>query len=114
MDTKEYREYLNKKGDSANKVIKNSIYFDSNKLNRLSVIEYIIDTLENYNYIYCKDSIYDRVDIITTEPIDGERDGFVIETKDRFIVTEGNIKKYLYDINKIERYLNDILNDKLC
>lgn len=142
MDIQKYIDYVLRKGDCINNDIHNNIYFTENDLLRLLLIDYITDTLDNYDYRNCPDYIDPEDPIIPEDNIfrlvtedfnffivteDGENyivtensylDGaqriIIDEDHSAYIESEGRFERYAFDKNIIENYLINLTKDISC
>lgn len=137
---KELEKYISQLGDLINNEIKYTVYHPYQKMLYLLLVDYIKDTLENYDYRNCP-NYDDKEDPIKPEYtvyyFELERGGALLlndeeplyyefnrdeidsevvtdEDNEYFISLEAKHKKYLFDKELIESYLRKLVKDINC
>ena len=137
-----YSEYIVRCARELNKQIKNSVNYQVEDLLRILLIDYVKDTLDNYDYRNCpeydgkedpiipdegllKKLITDDFqfiilseddDILISEDSDYEVDADYLEVEDSedYMSTESNYDKTAHAKLLIERFLNKLIKSKTC
>ena len=106
---KNYKEYIHKKGSLISKDIKNNIYACSNDPIKLLLIEYILDTLENYDSRNCPNYVPANVALVTEDT-----DYFIITEDFQFKIATESIAYDMFTKMKINKILNNLTKDISC
>lgn len=141
INNRDYIEYIIQRGSSLNKELKNNIDYCHDDLIRLLLIDYIKETMENYDYRNCPN--YDNIEkpILSEDNKKGliTEDSlflFLTELEDSVLITEdsyyedyshlepeeyndyleleGDYQKYIFDKLLIERILQHLIKDITC
>ena len=138
----EYINYLLNRGKRFNREIKNNIYFSEERALELLLIDYVIDTFNNFDRRNCP-CYQDNSEIIVTEDpilynlITEDEDNYIadeediqlisensIDSEDIYMITneegiktletEGDFNIYTFDRESIKTYLDKLIKDLTC
>ena len=136
-----FYKYLTNYGELLNNQLKFNIYFKQDDLIHLLLFDYILDTLNNYDYRNCPEyddkenpiiiedfSIYKLIDtdsfeiltqsgetILLNFPRNYNQNASLINEEESLnIIAENNIEKYKFDKENIKKYLYKLAKNLKC
>lgn len=138
-----YSEYIAKLAIKTNKELKNNINYSLDNIIRVLLLDYIKDTMDNYDYRNCplydpneitgpifseenfesiitEDSqfifITELEEVIITESVEfgSNFDYIEVEDSEDYIALEYDHKRYEADKQYIEDFLKKLIKDKIC
>ena len=105
----DYTKYIIKRGSEINKDVKNNIYYNIDNQTRLLLIEYILDTMNNYSYTYCPDYVPTVVSLVT------EDTDYYISTEDaQFRIVTESASRDLFSKLGLDRWLKNLTKGISC